>query len=166
MRHLMLAALAAVSLCVPGSGHGEVLAEASGIVIEDGYARATGANARTGAAFMAITNTTDTDDRLIAVRGDIAERMELHGHEMKDGVAMMRPVEGGIPIPAGETVLLERGGLHVMFLGLTGEMAEGSTVDIVLVFQSASEIPVTIPVDLTRGQDGGHQHGHGSGSDS
>jgi copper(I)-binding protein len=162
MRKLILAAFAAATLTIPVGGRSEVLAEASGIVIEDGYARAAGANARTGAAFMAITNTTGTDDRLIAAHGDIAERLELHAHEMTDGVAKMRQVEGGIPIPAGETVLLERGGLHVMFLGLTGEMAEGSTVDIVLVFQSAGEIPVTIPVDLKRGQGGGHMHGHGS----
>lgn len=162
MRNMILAALAATTLTVPVGGRSEVLAEASGIVIEDGYARAAGANARTGAAFMAITNTTGTDDRLIAARGDIAERLELHTHEMTDGVARMRQVEGGIPIPAGETVLLERGGLHVMFLGLTGEMAEGSAVDIVLVFQSAGEIPVTIPVDLKRGQDGGHMHRHES----
>jgi copper(I)-binding protein len=164
MRHLILAALAAATLAIPVGGRSEVLAEASGIVIEDGYARAAGANARTGAAFMAITNTTGTDDRLIAARGDIAERLEMHTHEMTDGVARMRQVEGGIPIPAGETVLLERGGLHLMFLGLTGEMAEGSAVDIVLVFQSAGEIPVKIPVDLKRGQDGGLQHGHESES--
>jgi len=164
MRHLTLAALTAVALTAPITGHSEVLAEASGIIIEDGYARAAGAHARTGAAFMAITNTNDTDDRLIAARSDIADRVELHTHVMKDGVAQMRPVEGGIPVPAGETVLLERGGLHVMFLGLTGEMAEGSEVEIVLVFQSAGEIPVKVPVDLMRGQGGGHQQGHGAGN--
>ncbi len=166
MRHLILAALAAAALTAPIAAHSEVLAESSGIVIEDGYARAAGANARTGAAFMVITNTNGTDDRLTAARSDIAERVELHTHIMNDGVAQMREVEGGIPIPAGETVLLERGGLHVMFLGLTGEMAEASEVNIVLVFESAGEIPVTVPVDLMRGQGGGHQQGHGSGSDN
>ena len=164
MRHMILAALAAAALSAPTAGSAEVLAEANGIVIEEGYARAAGASARTGAAFMAITNTNDSDDRLIEARSDIAERVELHTHQMKDGVAQMRQVEGGIPIPAGESVLLERGGLHVMFLGLTGGMAEGSAVDMVLVFETAGEIPVTIPVDLMRGQDGGHGHGHGAGS--
>ena len=164
MRHMIFAALAAAALSAPTTGTAEVLAEASGIVIEDGYARAAGANARTGAAFMAITNTTDSDDRLIEARSDIAERVELHTHEMNDGIARMREVEGGIPIPAGETVLLERGGLHVMFLGLTGGMAAGSTVDMVLVFESAGEIPVKVPVDLMRGQGGGHGQGHGAGS--
>ena len=66
-------------------------------------------------------------------------------------VARMMQVENGIPLPAGETVMLERGGLHVMFMGLNGPFEEGAAVDVTLVFENAGEIDVAIPVDLRRG---------------
>ena len=128
-----------------------VLAHSGGILIEDGYARAAGANAMSGAAFMAITNETDADDRLIDARSGAAQRVELHTHVLSDGVARMMRVEDGIPLPAGGTVMLERGGLHVMFMGLTGPFEEGADVDVTLVFENAGEIDVAIPVDLERG---------------
>lgn len=141
---------------------GDVLAAANGIEIADAYARSAGAMAKAGAAFMTVTNGTDTDDRLIDARSDISARVELHTHIVTDGVARMTRLEDGIPIPAGETVTLERGGLHVMFMGLSGGMEEGQTVDVTLVFENAGEIPVAIPVDLTRGGAmEGQGHGHG-----
>ena len=47
--------------------------------------------------------------------------------------------------------MLERGGLHVMFMGLNGPFEEGAAVDVTLVFENAGEIDVAIPVDLRRG---------------
>lgn len=154
MTKLKTAALAAALLCAPlslAASDLPVLAHFGGILIEDGYARAAGANAMTGAAYMAITNETDADDRLIDARGDVAKRIELHTHVVTDGVAKMTRMKDGIPLPAGETVLLERGGLHVMFMGLNGPFEAGSVVDVTLVFENAGEIPVSIPVDLARG---------------
>jgi copper(I)-binding protein len=154
MTKLTTAALAAAFLCMPlavAASDLPLLARSGGILIEDGYARAAGAAARSGAAFMAITNETDSDDRLVAARGDAAQRIELHTHVMTDGVARMMEVEDGIPLPAGETVMLERGGLHVMFMGLNGPFKAGATVDVTLVFENAGEIEVAIPVDLERG---------------
>ena len=146
-------ALAAAFLCAPFAVSADdlpVLAHSGGILIEDGYARAAGANAKSGAAFMAITNETEADDRLIEARGDAAKRIELHTHVLTDGVAKMMQMEDGIPLPAGETVMLERGGLHVMFMGLNGPFEEGADVDVTLVFETAGEIDVAIPVDLAR----------------
>ncbi len=172
MTTIRFAALAAsLGLCAalaprPAFAGSDVLAAQNGIEIADAYARSAGAMARAGAAFMAVTNTTDTDDRMIDARSDISARVELHTHIVTDGVARMTRLEDGIPIPAGETVMLERGGLHVMFMGLDGGMEQGETVDVTLVFENAGEIAVAIPVDLERGniQGGGMQgHGHGSG---
>ena len=122
-----------------------VLARANGILIEDGYARAAGANAPTGAAYMRITNETDADDRLVEVRTDAADRAELHAHEMQDGIARMRRVEGGIALPAHGTVTLETGGLHVMLMGLAAPLSQGGVVPLTLVFENAGAIPVTRP---------------------
>ena len=148
--------------------HSDVLAEAGELVIRDGYARAAGAAARTGAGYLSVTNTGSSDDRLIEARGDVAARVELHTTDVEDDVARMREVAEGIPIPAGETVVLEPGGLHVMFMGLARPLEQGDAVSLTLVFEAAGEISVELPVDLERGGAHGHHDGengmdHGTG---
>jgi copper(I)-binding protein len=135
---------------------------AAEMTIGDPYARAAGAMARSGAAFMEITNAGTQDDRLLAAASDVAERVELHTHVMDGDVMRMVEMEEGFPIPAGESVLLERGGKHVMFLGLTRSLATGDEVELTLTFEEAGEMVVTIPVDNERMP---ARMGHGHGSD-
>lgn len=133
---------------------------AEGIMIKDPYARS--ANSVTGAAFMGVMNHTDQDDRLIAARSDISERVELHTHiEDSNGVMRMVEVEDGIAVPAGGIAMLKRGGDHVMFMGLKAPLEQGDDISVTLVFENAGEIEVTIPVDLERKPEHGHgHHGH------
>jgi copper(I)-binding protein len=158
-RILSLAAAAAVAFTLP--------AFAEGITITDAYARSASPSAMTGAAFMTITNDGPEDDRLIAARSEAAERVELHTHLIDaNGVARMVEVEDGFVIPAGGSHVLERGGDHVMFLGLTAPFEPGGTVPLTLVFEKAGEIAVELPVDMSSGpaQGMGHgvMHGHGN----
>lgn len=121
------------------------------MVIEDAYARAASPMAQTGAAFMSIFNHSDMDDRVLSVTSDVAERVELHTHvEEAGGVMRMVEIEGGIAIPAGETHLLQRGGDHVMFLGLTRPLVEGEEVELTITFEHAEPVTVVVPVDLER----------------
>jgi len=134
------------------------------MMVDDPYARAAGAMARSGAAFMQITNTGDADDRLVAAASDVAERVELHTHIMDGDVMRMVEVEEGFAVTAGETIALERGGMHVMFLGLTRVLEQGDEIKVTLTFEEAGEMTVTIPVDNERmPAETGHgmQHGHG-----
>jgi copper(I)-binding protein len=63
-----------------------------------------------------------------------------------DGVMKMREMENGIEIPAGETVALKPGGLHIMFMGLTRSFEEGTTVPVVLTFEKAGDVAVDLSV--------------------
>ncbi|MBN2905769.1 MAG: copper chaperone PCu(A)C [Rhodobacteraceae bacterium] len=122
------------------------------ISIEDPYARASTMMSKSGAAFMTITNGTDTDDRLVAAASDVAAKVELHTHiEAEGGVMQMVEVEEGFAIPAGTSRALKRGGDHVMFLGLTRPLEQGDMVQVTLSFEKAGDMVVDIPVDLTRG---------------
>lgn len=143
-------------------------AQEGGIAVSDAYARSSGAAAKTAAAYMTLTNEGTEADTLLAVEGDIADRIEIHGTEVEDGVARMRRIEGGVEIAPGESVTLETGGTHVMFMGLTGPLEDGEAVDLTLVFETAGEMAVSVPVDLGRGMpsgggddgmDGGMEHG-------
>ena len=125
-------------------------AQAQDIQIEDPYARAASPIAKSGAAFMHIINNGDVDDRLIAVRTDVAMMPELHTHIMEDGIAKMREVEGGFEILAGETTILERGSLHIMLMGLTRPFIHGETITLTLVFAQSGELTIEIPINNER----------------
>ncbi|MGF1660392.1 MAG: copper chaperone PCu(A)C [Rubrimonas sp.] len=155
MKRLLGAALAAACLAGP--------ALAGDISVADPFARATPPGAGASAAYMAVRNAGSEDDRLVAARSDVARRVELHTHILDaDGVARMREVEGGIPLPAGETVTLAPGGLHVMLMGLTGQLLEGESVPLTLVFEKAGELALEAPVrSLARPMEG-EAHGHGA----
>ena len=132
------------------------------LVIEGAFSRASAPMAQAGAAFMTITNTGDIDDTLIDAETDASMMIELHTHIMDgDGVMRMREVEGGIPIPAGDTVTLEPGGLHVMLMGLTGSLEEGTTYPLTLVFEEAGSVEVMVNVGgIAASGPGGHSHRH------
>jgi hypothetical protein len=121
------------------------------ITISEAYARASGPTAKAGAAFMVITNSGDTPDRLLAARSDAAMRVELHTHkDMGDGVMKMMEVEDGFLIPAQGSHALARGGDHVMFMGLTAPFEAGKTIRVELDFENAGTRTIEIPVDLQR----------------
>lgn len=120
------------------------------IIISDAYARSASPNAKSGAAFMQIMNTGDTDDRLIDVYTDAAKRSELHTHIMENGIAHMIHVEEGFAIPAGGMTMLERGGKHVMMMGLNGPFVDGEFITVTFVFEQAGEITTDITIDLER----------------
>ncbi|TYO89164.1 copper chaperone PCu(A)C [Oceanicella actignis] len=153
----MFGRLLAAAALVAGVG----AAQAGDIAVRDAYARSS--NQKNGAAFMVIENHGAADDRLVAARSPAARKVELHTHVIADGVARMRPVEGGIPVPAGGRVALERGGLHVMFMGLTTPFEDGREIPLTLVFERAGEMALQVPVDNARraAGHGGAQMGHG-----
>lgn len=119
--------------------------------VEDAYARASSPTAKSGAAFMVLTNLSDADDRLIGVTSDAAQRVEIHTHlEDANGIMRMVEVEDGIAIAAGASHMLARGGDHIMFMGLTQPFEDGMAVTVTLEFEVAGDVTVEIPVDLNR----------------
>jgi periplasmic copper chaperone A len=74
-------------------------------------------------------------------------RIELHTHIMDGDVMRMREMEGGIPLPPGETVKLQPGGFHIMLLGLKQGLAAGSRFPLTLTFEKAGSVQVDVPVE-------------------
>jgi copper(I)-binding protein len=101
----------------------------------------------TGAIYMRVVNHTGQDDALVGAAVPGCETTEAHEMVMQGDVMTMGQVGGNrVAIPAGQTVVLERGGLHVMCLGKTGEFSVGQSVPIMLEFENAGSIPVTAEV--------------------
>ena len=124
---------------------------AEGLMVKDPYARAARPNAPTGAAFMTLINHSDQDITLMGVSSDVAKRVELHTHiDNGEGVMQMSEIEGGITIPAGEMHMMNRGGDHVMMMGLTQSLVDGETFSVTFEFENGAEMVVEIPVDNAR----------------
>lgn len=155
VRSLLLAGFTTLTLATAGFA-GEM------IMVNDPYIRSSTPTSPSGGAFMVLMNHGDTADRLIGARSDIAKKIEIHTHvEGADGVMKMTKVEGGIVLEPGEMHSLERGGDHVMFMGLTQELTQGDTVSVTLIFEKAGEITIDVPVDRERKPAKMHKHNDG-----
>ena len=159
-RMTIAALAAALSLCLPATAE----EHPDGLHVHDVYARSMGQMGASGAIFFMMHNNTATDDRLIAATADVAERVELHTHkEDANGVMQMLEVKEGFPLAAGDMHALERGGDHVMLMGLTRELKDGDTFPLTLTFEQAGQITVEAVVDNARkpGQGMMDHSGHG-----
>ncbi len=115
------------------------------LTIVDAWARPPAMAGGNAAAYFLVRNDGATADRLIGVSSDLA-MAEMHESVMADdGTMAMNPVDG-VDIPPGSTVAFERGGLHIMFMGVAEPPAAGDTVSLTLVFQNAGQITLDVPV--------------------
>jgi copper(I)-binding protein len=130
--------------------------------IDHPWARPTTSTRQPGGGFFAIENTGEVDQRLLEVRAEgFAEAIEIHTIIEEDGIFRMRRMPDGLVIPAGETVTLEPGGMHLMMFGLVEPLAEGMTPSITLVFEELGELSVNLTVEypaLEEPADAGHDH--------
>ncbi|MEX3314348.1 copper chaperone PCu(A)C [Sulfitobacter sp. PS-8MA] len=147
MKTLYTAALVAC-FALPATAHDYTL---GGLTVTHPMAFETPKSAQVGGGYLSITNSADTADRLLSISADGFDDVSLHESTTDDmGVARMQPVEG-IDLPAGETVVLEPGGLHVMFMGLGGDPFEiGEKIPATLTFEKAGSLDVTFNVESRR----------------
>jgi copper(I)-binding protein len=120
--------------------------KAGPLVIADPWSRATPKGASVAGGYMKITNNGTTPDRLIGGSSDIASSFEVHEMSMAEGVAKMRPVQGGLEIKPDQTVELKPGSYHVMFTGLKKPLGAGDHIKATLVFEKAGKIDVDYDV--------------------
>lgn len=93
-----------------------------------------------GALYLHIVNNGSEDDRLVAASTDVAATVELHETVMEGDTMTMRPVEA-YDVPAGGSLSLERGGKHIMLLGVD-PLEVGDVVTVTLEFERAGSIVI------------------------
>jgi periplasmic copper chaperone A len=131
-------------------------AQSAGISVTDPYARAVPPGQPNSAAFMGLTNGTGEDRALVGAESPTADVVELHTHVMDGGMMRMRRVDK-IDLPAGQTVTLKPGGLHIMLIGLKGQLKPGERIDLTLIYDDGGRVSVTAPV---RAIEAGHMSRH------
>jgi len=120
------------------------------------WIRSTAPGAPTTAAYFTLLNGTQEDIRLIDAKSDIAQRVEIHEHSMKDGVMKMSKVKN-VLVPKQSSTIFKPGGYHVMFIGLDNPVAEGDKVSITLAFDNGTE---QIIEAVAKKKMSGHGHAH------
>ena len=118
------------------------------VTIAGPWSRAMPPNAPNGAAYFRVENRGGEPDRIVSLRTDIAEAVELHTHEMENGMMKMRQVES-IEVPAGGEALLKPHGLHVMLFGLKQPLVDGESFGLTVVFEKAGELDLTVDIKRT-----------------
>ncbi|MEP6907505.1 MAG: copper chaperone PCu(A)C [Pseudoxanthomonas sp.] len=127
--------------------------------VSEVWSKATPPNAPVAGGFLTLDNRGDTPDRLLRVESAAAQRVELHEMGHVDGVARMRELEQGLPLPARQITTLKPGGYHLMFIQPTQPFVEGGSVPATLVFEKAGRLPVLFQVrSMTAGAQGTAPH--------
>jgi periplasmic copper chaperone A len=116
------------------------------IHITDPWSRATPKGAAAGAAYMTVTNNGSAPDRVSCVSSEASAECQIHSMTMEDGIMKMRPVQGGLEIKPGETVMLKPGGFHMMLLNLKHPLDAGQTLKATLKFDHAGTVDVDFPI--------------------
>jgi len=150
--------LAAV-LCAPASAQHYALGDLS---IHRPWSRELPPVAPNGAAYFRVENGGSESVRIVGASSPVADRAELHTHEMDGGVMKMRHVRV-VEVPAKGTASFAPGGLHVMLIGLKKPLVAGESFPLILEFDTGRTIDVMIEITRDGPTDhsghGGHEHG-------
>jgi copper(I)-binding protein len=138
---LLTAALVATAAL---TGQAQTGTKPGKVAIGQPWARSTVPGQTAGGGFLTLQSV-GGDDRLLGASAAVAQTVELHTMSMDGNVMRMRRVEA-IDLPAGKTVELKPGGLHVMFMGLKAPLGEGDTFALRLRFEKAGEVTVNVKV--------------------
>ena len=133
--YVVFTVLAFVLAACGASGSGE-------LQVNDVWARP-GLAGGNSAVFFVIDNP-GTEDSLLSASSDVAGAVELHKTIMEDG-NMKMVHQMNVPVPTGETVF-KPGDLHVMLIGLNGDMNPGDAFTLMLNFENAGEKTLSVVV--------------------
>jgi len=133
----LYACLAALVAC-------SVMAQTPSLVVRDAWTRQT-PGSDVAAVYLTLRNVSSQPIVVIGVQSLVASHAMIHESTTENGQSKMRPHEQ-LVIPAGQTVKLEPGGLHVMLHGLTRSLAVGESVPLVLLLEGGGTVQATAQV--------------------
>lgn len=139
------------------------LAQQPGLHITDPWVREAPPAARVLAAYMVIMNNGAADVAITAASSPQFGRIELHSTRMENGMARMVKEEQ-IVVPAGGSVSLKPGGMHMMLFDPSEAISAGKQVMITLQTATGDSIMVHAEVRkgdaMGQGMNNMHSHGH------
>jgi copper(I)-binding protein len=124
------------------------VAHAQNVMVTDAWARANVHGQHSTGVFMKLAS--PAGGRLVRASSPASARAEIHEMRMENDVMKMRPLKGGLDIPAGTVVELKPGSYHLMLQDLKTDLAKDSMIALTLVFADAKGVEtkteLTVPV--------------------
>jgi periplasmic copper chaperone A len=96
---------------------------------------------KTGAVYLSIMNMSKDSDQLIGISTPAAESAMLHKSKDENGVMKMEMLDQ-LEIPAGVTIDILPGHMHIMLMGLKSQLKIGDHVPLDLVFKKTGKVSV------------------------
>jgi copper(I)-binding protein len=115
------------------------------IFVKNAFAITSTPMAKSGAIFMTIENNGNYDDQLLSVVTDISKMSQLHTHKIEGDIIKMVHVHEGFKIGAQSNTKLERGGRHIMLMGISRVLKINDLFALVLKFKNAGIIEIQVP---------------------
>jgi hypothetical protein len=150
-RHLGIVAALCCLLAAAGAARAQV-------EVSDAWVRATVPGQKVAAAYMTLRSTAAA--RLVGVETKAARSAEIHSMSHEGGVMKMRRLDA-LELPAGQAVVLEPGGYHIMLFDPVKPLTEGQRVSLKLVVEQGgkrAELAVDAPVRSPGSDEGAHKH--------
>jgi len=116
------------------------------VVVSNIWAKTTVPGSAVSAAYMQIQS--EQPIKLIKVEATIANMVEIHSMQMKEGVMEMNEVEA-VDIPAKKLIELKPGGLHVMLMQVKQPIKNGDKIPLTLTFEGAHKKLIRVKVEAT-----------------
>ncbi len=158
MTRLLL--VAGVLVLLAACGGSDDTGDGRAVDVDGAWARTSAPGQTLGAVYFEIE--ADDDDTLMAVSvpDSVAAGVEIHetvadatsatssGMSGMEQVTMRR-VDGGLELPAGETLSFQSGSHHLMLVDLTAPLLDGQSFDMTLEFERADPLTVAVEVAET-----------------
>lgn len=143
-RLFLLAALPLMASCGNAETGKATDATLTPVVASDAVCRPTANGRKVTACYMTLV--APAEDTLEAVTSPAAARASVHETKMESNMMMMRPLEGGLPMQAGQRLAFTPGGNHIMLNDVSNPLVAGQTVQLTLTFAKAPDLTVTASV--------------------
>lgn len=109
------------------------------VSLSDARAVPTLAESNVGVAYVSITNTGTKPLTLIGAQSAVSRKTEIHTHSMQGDIMQMRKIDS-VDIPAGGTINMQPGALHLMLIGMRQPLKANQQFDITLTFKDLKPI--------------------------
>jgi copper(I)-binding protein len=130
-----------------------------GIVVHQPWIREAPPGATVIAAYLIIENPGNAPVTVSRITSPEFQRSELHRTRVEAGVARMEAVSA-VQIPAGESVALLPGGMHLMLFEPVHPLREGDSATLVIHYGDGARTTVSAPVVRQVGDSAHHEHHH------
>jgi periplasmic copper chaperone A len=130
------------------SGIGQIFAQT--VKVENAWVRAAVQGQQGTGGFMKLT--ADQDMRLVGISSPVAGVGEIHEMKMEGDVMQMRAISTGLALPAGKSVELKSGGMHLMLLDLKQALPKDTVVPMTLLLKDKAgkdiKMEIKVPVSV------------------